>query len=192
MDEVKEISVEQENLEIGSVDDAVGHALMKGCSSSGPTSISGRNNRKRKTSSWVHDYFSHDQEPGKLVCVQCISDFPEKRPYSFSMSSGTSTLNRHLEVTHKITRTGPAPIDPKQTTLRADGNLDIHNQINDDRKGEILKSLVEFIVDDKQAFSVVENDSFRKFVYSLNRFYKLPSRRTIVRAIDDVYKDTIV
>jgi hypothetical protein len=28
-------------------------------------------------------------------------------------------------------------------------------------------------------------------VYSLNRFYKLPSRRTIVRAIDDVYKEKI-
>jgi hypothetical protein len=135
MDKVKDISVEQENLEIAGVDDAVGHALMKRCSSSGPTSISGRNKRKRKTSSWVHDYFSHDQEPGKLVCMQCISDFPAKRPYSFSMSSGTSTLNRHLEVTHKIPRTGAVPIDQKQTTLRADGNLDIHNQINDDRKG---------------------------------------------------------
>jgi hypothetical protein len=108
------------------------------------------------------------------------------------MSSGTSTLNRHLEVTHKITRTGAVPIDPKQTNLRDDGNPDIHNQINDVRKGEIPKSLVEFIVYDKQTFSVGENDSFRKFVYSLNRFYKLPSRRTIVRAIDDVYKDTIV
>jgi hypothetical protein len=51
MDEVKEISVERENLEISSVDDAVDHALTKGCSSSGTTYISGRNKRKRKTSS---------------------------------------------------------------------------------------------------------------------------------------------
>jgi hypothetical protein len=44
-----------------------------------------------------------------------------------------------------------------------------------------------FIVDDKQAFQVVEKASFQNFVRSLNRYYKLPSRRTIVRAIDDVY-----
>ena len=77
--------------------------------------------------------------------MQCISDFPAKRPYSFRMSSGTSTLNRHLEVTHKITRTGAVTIDPRQTTLKADGSLDIHNQMNHDRKGEILKSLVELL-----------------------------------------------
>jgi hypothetical protein len=64
--------------------------------------------------------------------------------------------------------------------------------MNEDRTGEILKSPAEFIVDNKQAFSVKENDSFRIFVYSLSRFYKLPSRRTIVRAIDDLYKDTIL
>ena len=55
--DVREISVEQENLEISSVDDAIGHALIEGGISSGPTSISGRNKRKRKTSSWVHNYF---------------------------------------------------------------------------------------------------------------------------------------
>jgi hypothetical protein len=47
-----------------------------------------------------------------------------------------------------------------QTTLRADGNLELQNPMNDDRKGEILKSLVEFIVDDKQAVSFVKTDSF--------------------------------
>jgi hypothetical protein len=138
---VKGTSAEQENFEMTSVDDAVGHALIEGCTSSRAISISGRIKRKRKTSSWVHDYFSHDQEPGKRVCVQCISELPAKRPYSFSTSSDRSTLNRHLEATHKITRTGAVPIDPNQTTLRADGNLDIHNQMNDDRKGEILSEL---------------------------------------------------
>jgi hypothetical protein len=37
-------------------------------------------------------------------------------------------------------------------TLGADGNLDIHNKMNDDRKDEILKYRVGFIVDDKQEF----------------------------------------
>jgi hypothetical protein len=34
---------------------------------------------------------------------------------------------------------------------------------------------------------VAEKSSFQKFVRSINRYYKRPSRRTIVSAIDDVY-----
>jgi hypothetical protein len=100
----------------------------------------------------VHNYFSHDKKPVKIVCVQCVSDLTAKRPYTLSKSSGSSTLNHHLEVTYNITGTGAGPIEPNQTTLGVDGNLDIHNKMNDDQKGEILKYLVGFIVDDKQEF----------------------------------------
>jgi hypothetical protein len=106
------------------------------------------------------------------------------------LNSSTSTLSRHLNVSHKLCSTGTIAIEPDQSTLRIDGTLDVHNQIDDQRKSEILTALCMFIVDDKQAFQVVKKASFQNFVRSFNRYYKLPSRRTIVRAIDDVYNQS--
>ena len=54
-----------------------------------------------------------------------------------------------------------------------------------------MQSLVEFIVDDKQAFCVVEKPSFRAFVKSLNKFYEVPHRRTLVRSIRDQYQEAL-
>jgi hypothetical protein len=42
-------------------------------------------------------------------------------------------------------------------------------------------------VDDKQVFRVVENRKFQRFVSCLNKLYRMPSRRTDVRGIEDRY-----
>jgi hypothetical protein len=178
-----------EDLDIVCADDdeEVGRASIGSASPRRADSVSHRSRKKRKTISWVHDYFSLDREPGELVCVKCVADLPKKNPASFSLNSSTSTLSRHLNVSHKLCSTGTIAIDPDQSTLRIDGTLDLNNQINDQRKSEILTALCTFIVDDKQAFQVVEKASFQNFVRSLNRYYKLPSSRTIVHAIHDLY-----
>jgi hypothetical protein len=50
-------------------------------------------------------------------------------------------------------------------------------------------ALVSWIVDDKQAFQVVEKPSFSAVCKSLNKFYALPSRRSLVRGIEDAYEN---
>jgi hypothetical protein len=156
-------------------DDEFGRASIGSGSPRRADSVSHRSRKKRKTISWVHSYFSLDREPGKLVCVKCIADLPKKKPASFSLNSSMSTLSRHLNVSHILCSTGTIAIDPDQSTLRIDGTLDVQNQIDDQRKSKILTALCLFIVDDKQAFQVVEKASFQNFLRSLNRYYKLPS-----------------
>ena len=58
-----------------------------------------------------------------------------------------------------------------------------------EKKASITKSLVEFIVDNKQLIRLVESRSFAAFLKHCNRHYKLPSRQTIVRSIHDQYAE---
>jgi hypothetical protein len=67
-------------------------------------------------------------------------------------------------------------IDSDQSMLRIDGTLDVHNQIDDQRKSAILTALCMFIVDENQVFKGLEKDSFHNFVRSLNLYCKLPGR----------------
>ncbi len=66
--------------------------------------------------------------------------------------------------------------------------LQVHNVIDDDTRADIFNALVEWVVDDKQAFQVVEKASFKTLCGKLNRFYSLPARRTLVRGMDDAYE----
>ena len=62
-----------------------------------------------------------------------------------------------------------------------------HNVLDDSTKATMLKALVEFVVDNKEPFELVEKKSFQLFCQSHNKYFKLPARRTLVRAIHGEY-----
>jgi hypothetical protein len=154
--------------------------------SSQATSSTGRTMKKRKTSSWIHQYFSVSTD-GMMHCILCVPSSGGSSTSVYSSKTGTSSLSRHLKVAHRIEKGNASPLDPAQTLIRADGGLDHHNIIDDERRAQILKSLVRFVVEDKQSFSIVQKPAFHGLVKSLNRFYNIPSRDTLVRAINDQY-----
>jgi hypothetical protein len=66
--------------------------------------------------------------------------------------------------------------DPSQTTFGNYGKLRRICMMNDENKAEILPSMVYFVANNKQAFSVVESSSFSKFCKTTNKNFELPSR----------------
>jgi hypothetical protein len=59
--------------------------------------------------------------------------------------------------------------------------------MDDETKADFFSSMVDFVVDNKQAFRVVESPSFATFCKTMSKYYELPSRRTFARAIHDEY-----
>lgn len=51
-----------------------------------------------------------------------------------------------------------------------------------------MKALVQWVVDDKQAFQVVEKASLKNLFRKLNMRFKVPTRRTLVRGLGDEYE----
>ena len=51
--------------------------------------------------------------------------------------------------------------------------------------------LIDWIIDDKQAFNGVENETFRKFINRLDEAYYLPARQTVSNKIDVVYENKL-
>ncbi len=88
--------------------------------------------------------------------------------------SGGSTSNmiKYLENVHKIDsgcRQRPHPQPQKAKELREVTEFS--------RRCDRL--LTEWICSDFQAFKVVENEFFKRFINALNEEYKLPSRKTV-------------
>ena len=113
---------------------------------------------------------------------------------TYSKLTSTSTLALHLSSKHKLRNEGSGAIsgDPAQTTFSSDGaRLLKHNIVDDDTRAEIFEAIVTWVVDDKQAFQVVEKEAFRAMCKKLNKFYTVPTRRTLVRGILDAYVRSI-
>ena len=62
-------------------------------------------------------------------------------------------------------------------------------EIQDDVKADILRSLVEFMVENKKPSQLVESKFFARFCMKINASFSLTNRRTCVRALHDEYSD---
>jgi hypothetical protein len=107
--------------------------------------------------------FSLDLESGKLVCAMFVADISKKKPASVSLNSSKRTLSPRLIISHKISSKGTVSNDPDQTPFCIDGTIDVHNQVDDKRKSEIIPALGTFIANDNEAFQVVEMVPFQNF-----------------------------
>jgi hypothetical protein len=95
-----------------------------------------------------------------------------------------TTLAGHLQKQHNISASKRIT-DPGQMVFDCFGQVALPDILPDNQKANIFKALVDWLVDDKQAFRVVENAKFLRFVNSLNNLFFVPSRRTVVRGIAD-------
>ena len=140
--------------------------------------------KKRKRKSWVFTYFVESGVPKKWHCTvrsKTNNNFDQACGREYSKGTSTSTLALHLKNTHGIA--------DSKLKLSNDMEKTIETEIlPDEQRAAIFEEFIAWIVDDKQSFRVVENDRFRGFVNRLNHLYKLPSRRTLVRGIQDQFE----
>ncbi len=104
------------------------------------------------------------------LSIQTICKYCEK-PQDRSGGS-TSNMIKHLENVHIIDsrcRKRPHPQPQKAKELR---QVTEFSQRCD-------RLLTEWICSGFQAFEVVENEFFKRFIHALNEEYKLPSRKTV-------------
>jgi hypothetical protein len=73
----------------------------------------------------------------------------------------------------------------------ANGDIVLPDLLGNEQKVAVFDALVKWVVDDKQSFRVVENPLFKKLMRTLNPLYVVPSRRTLVRGIDDQCKEAL-
>ena len=148
-------------------------------------SLSGRVVKKRKRESWVFVYFQLDPNRNRMACAV------ERCTKTYSKSTATGTLALHLKKDHNISNAGdeqPVIGDMSQTTFSKNGSsLVRHNVLSDDARADIFQALVLWVVDDKQAFQVVEKASFKNLVSKLNKNFSVPARRTLCRGLVEEY-----
>lgn len=126
------------------------------------------NDNKR---SWFWKYFEIDAV-GIKICKVCAEAGKNRR---YAKSTGNSTLIKHAQ---------------KHSQIADNGNPNEFEDVvvfPEHKKKEANNRLVRMVIDNKESFSLVENDSFISFCYSLNPAYNLPSRRTLCNQIKTEY-----
>ena len=182
-----EIHDASSNSDLNEEDVSAIHAFNSRISrSSGASSL-----KKRKKSSWIWDHFDRNEEKCISTCLQCIQA-DARKPAQYPFSTGNSTLATHLKKSHKISKQGGVSGDPTQTTINTcTGGLQHHFMMDEKTQDSINQSLIQFVVDNKQSFSIVESSSFKTFVNRLNRWFRVPSRRTLCRGLADQYMEAL-
>ena len=104
--------------------------------------------------------------PFKVICNYCS---PQT---SYSSTSATATLFKHLRSHH------PSYLpQTKQFTLDEAFNAPLKGQ----RKEELDEALITWIIEDFQAFYVVDSPAFQEFVSKLNPRYSAPPGKPSLR-----------
>ena len=136
--------------------------------------------KQRQPKSWIWSHFSKDQETGIKTCLHCLEN---NKTTSYPQTTGNSTAALRLKKVHQIAK----PISdsnlhvvghPSQTTLSNMIELIPHNVLDDSTKATMLKALVEFVVDNKEPFELVERNHFSYFV---NRSTSILSCQLVAR-----------
>ena len=156
-----------------------------------PVSRCGRRVKSRKTEFWGWKHFAciGEKDDRKIMCLAC----PANAAKHYTLKSGTSTLARHLLKEHGLENKPNVLSDPRQTVFNFDGTLQRRvTEIEPETRATQLEALVDFIVDNKQPFSLVESKSFAAFLRTIDTRYELPSRRTFCRALTDIYGEAFV
>ncbi|GBC16343.2 zinc finger BED domain-containing protein RICESLEEPER 2-like [Rhizophagus irregularis DAOM 181602=DAOM 197198] len=85
----------------------------------------------------------------------------------FSANNSTTTLERHLKAKHFDVYKDLGQVESNAKPWTVDIQQEKHNLF------------VNWIITDQQPFTIVENQSFKKFIASIQPKYKIPSRHTI-------------
>ncbi|PKK78863.1 hypothetical protein RhiirC2_830657 [Rhizophagus irregularis] len=85
----------------------------------------------------------------------------------FSANNSTTTLERHLKAKHFDVYKDLGQVESNAKPWTVDIQQEKHNLF------------VNWIITDQQPFTIVENQSFKKFIASIQPKYKIPSQHTI-------------
>ena len=135
------------------------------------TSRPGSPTKKAKTSA-VWEHYS-EQGDGTRSCFYCTQ--------TYSKSSGTTTLQNHLDHHHP----NRLPVKPSQRTLDTMQGV----IMSATQKERVDKAMIEWIVVNFQPFMVVEDDFFRAFCAVLNPSYKPICRETVSNRVKDGFPE---
>ncbi|CAG8530344.1 407_t:CDS:1 [Cetraspora pellucida] len=115
-------------------------------------------------------------------CQVIIEDKSVRHQCKWSCQKKTSTTNiaSHLRVKHQI-------IEGKEEAEVI--NSETHNRnflLKQSKINRITYHLIDWLIDDMQAFHVVENRKFQNFVYELESFYSIPCKNSLYKKISEV------
>ena len=160
-------------------------SITNGASQS--STLSGRRRQKLEKSCWVWNHF--DTKDGCIVCLECVTN-KICTPTTFSLETATINLAFHLKGRHGIEKDSNT-MDLTQTALSSQVTLQRHNVMQKETIEKATAALARLILDAKISFKIVEHSTFRAFICTLSRHVPAISRNTFIRAIEDLYSETI-
>lgn len=137
-----------------------------------------------RKSSFVFLFFdkkTYTAEEKTIKCSKC------NKKVSYRMSCSTGSLRHHLIHEHNICSanykkdklwTNKVLIVEEENETNSDDNPESYT-----KDSHLIESLMDFLLCTDQAFSLVQNNDFIKFLKALNKNFKLPSVKTLVNTI---------
>nr|XP_049462644.1 E3 SUMO-protein ligase ZBED1-like [Anopheles coluzzii] len=147
------------------------------------------------TTSPVWDHFSPVETGAK--CLYCLKVFKYTK-------GTTSNLKRHLNLVHKTVpylkqkqpipqtiniddEAGPSAVNFQPSNQYFNSNMSIQGYlkkpINSETKKVLDRMLLDLICKECLPFNLVESEIFKKFVYTLNPNYIMPTRKSLSNAL---------
>lgn len=103
----------------------------------------------------------------------------------------SNALSESSNISNQHRSSGSSPISKRSRQLKLNGSTR-GNELTEDEKISIDKSLIKMIVNDYQPLSLVKNTSFLEFTKKLQPLYKPPSRKTLTtKLISDEYNKIV-
>ncbi|CAG8579147.1 2076_t:CDS:1, partial [Dentiscutata heterogama] len=101
-------------------------------------------------------------------------------PWSCREKTDTTNIASHLRAKHRIIE-GKKEVEISSTTYKTYKNYSLdQNKIE-----RITHHLIDWLIDDMQAFHVVENHKFQNFVHELETFYSIPCRNSLYKKMSE-------
>jgi hypothetical protein len=131
--------------------------------------------KKQKLCHPVRKYLQQNENNTLILCLLCETTFSKK--------TGISTIKRHFESNH--------PEEYWQLKIEQnEQNTDTLYTEEDSERVELIDShLIGWIINDQQPFNVVENIQFKNLLFVLDCRYKLPTRQTVSKRIDEIFEE---
>lgn len=142
------------------------------------SSVDSPSTKRRNNSSPVWAFFTICDD-GRTKCKKCES--------KYAKNTSTTTLTKHLSNAHNI----QLVVEKQPNNSDEDTEKKPKIKFNNEDNEQITERLLEWIIDDKQSFSVVENSKFKHFIEGLNAAYTLPVRQTVSTKIDVLFDNKL-
>lgn len=126
-------------------------------------------------SSWIWQHFIITDKQIK-VCKICAANNETKE---FGKKTGNTSLIKHLANVHKVTK--------ESCKISNETSIDASRLLTSEQKEELNNKLVKMIISRKESLRSVEDPYLIDFFHTLNPYYHLPTRPSLVNKISLLY-----